>query len=272
MKLAVSNIAWDPAEEPDIAEMLVSEKVRYIEIAPTRISPAPLELSDQDLAAYRTWWNDRGIGIVSMQALLFGRADLKVFDDETIGPTLEYLEKMLRIASATGAETAVFGSPRNRRIGALPPSEILRLERQFFTGVNKAAANLGIRFCIEPNPPQYGCNYLNTSREVAELLHRLPSIEGLGIHLDAAAMTLAGETAEALLEVRDLRHFHISEPELAAIGSGGIDHRSFAEALRRIGYDRWISIEMRPAGEAGNNRDRVRDAVRFAREIYRPGE
>lgn len=272
MKLAVSNIAWDPAEEPAVAEMLVREKVRFVEIAPTRISHAPLDLSDRDLAAYRTWWNDRGIGIVSMQALLFGRADLKVFDDETISPTVAYLEQMLRIAAAVGAETAVFGSPGNRRIEALPPSEVLRLEQQFFTSIGRAAAKLGIRFCVEPNPPRYGCNYLNTSREVSELLNRLPSTEGLGIHLDTGAMTLAGETAEALLEVRDLRHFHISEPDLAAIGSSGIDHRAFSEALRRIGYDRWISIEMRPAGGVGTNTERVREALRFAREIYRPVE
>jgi sugar phosphate isomerase/epimerase len=58
-------------------------------------------------------------------------------------------------------------------------------------------------------------------------------------------MTLAGdppvETISAGFDV--LRHFHVSEPQLGAVGTGPVRHADFAAGL--AGYDGWVSIEMR---------------------------
>jgi sugar phosphate isomerase/epimerase len=46
--------------------------------------------------------------------------------------------------------------------------------------------------------------------------------------------------------VNSIAHFHISEPELAPIGTGGVAHPAFAAELRSAGYGGWVSVEMRP--------------------------
>jgi D-psicose/D-tagatose/L-ribulose 3-epimerase len=270
LKLAISNIAWQPAEERDVAALLRDEGLRYVEIAPTRIAPDPRSISTSALRAYRDFWSDHGIAIVAMQALLFGQPDLHVFrSDAQRSRTIDYIRVMVDIGAALAADVLVFGSPRQRTIDDLPPDYIARSEAEFFGKVGAAAEAAGIRFCIEPNPREYGCDYLNTVDDVVALLARIPSV-GLGLHADAAGMTMAGDAPERLaaLATNALSHFHISEPDLALIGSGGVPHERFAGALRAGSYNRYVSIEMRPV--AGDAVARVRAALDAARLAYGP--
>ena len=92
---------------------------------------------------------------------------------------------------------------------------------------------------------------------------------GLGLHLDIGILHMNGEIPET--EVRRARsrlvHAHISEPQLAAVPAGAVDHRAAARALRDAGWDGVVSIEMR-GGTDGRNVDRVRGAIAAAQEIY----
>jgi sugar phosphate isomerase/epimerase len=268
MKLSISNIAWLPDEEKMIAALLREEGIRCVEVAPTRIADDPRSLSRAALREYRSFWNDQGIAINAMQSLLFNRPELHVFrSDADLRSTVDYLRLIIDVGAQLGAEVLVFGSPRQRTVGGIAPDDVRRREAEFFSQIGAAAAAAGVRFCIEPNPPAYGCDYLNTIAEVVALLDRVPS-EGLGLHADAAAMTMVGDAPEALTAVVPvLQHFHISEPDLAPIGSGGVPHERFAAALRAGGYGRLVSIEMR-AGALGENASRVRTALATARAAY----
>ena len=69
-----------------------------------------------------------------------------------------------------------------------------------------------------------------------------------GIHLDAAALAISGEiTVETLWPLmRHVRHFHISEVDLAPVGTTTtVPHAAIGRALRDVGYGGWCSIEMR---------------------------
>jgi sugar phosphate isomerase/epimerase len=271
MTLSISNIAWLPDEERTIAALLRTEGVRYVEVAPTRIADDPRSLSRAALRDYRAFWNDHGISIRAMQSLLFNRPELHVFrDDAALRATVEYLRVIIDIAAQLGAEVLVFGSPKQRTIAGIDPGDVARREAEFFSQAGAAAAAAGVRFCIEANPPAYGCDYLNTVQEVVALLDRVPS-EGLGLHADAAAMTMVGDPPEMLIALAPaLQHFHISEPDLALIGSGEVPHERFAAALHAGGYGRLVSIEMR-AGALGENVARVRAALATARAAYGGG-
>jgi D-psicose/D-tagatose/L-ribulose 3-epimerase len=269
MRIAISNIAWKPWEDEEIAELLPSLGVHAIEIAPTRIDPDPLSLDERALERYRRFWNERGLEIVAMQALLFQRSDLTIFGEEAARlATRAYLERMAAIAAAEGAPVMVFGSPANRRTSGQARETIDRIAEEFFRALGDHAHGLGTALCIEPNPPQYGCDFVTSSSEAIDLIRRVAS-PGFGLHLDAAAMTLAGENPEDALPAAMplLRHFHISEPNLAAIGSGGTRHEVFASLLRDSGYRGWTSVEMRPVSET-SNRDAVARALETAVRTY----
>ncbi|HMA24546.1 MAG TPA: TIM barrel protein, partial [Gemmatimonadaceae bacterium] len=163
MKLAVSNIAWDPTQDVEIAELLRREGVGGVEIAPTKWRERPLEASSSDIASYRRAWEDRGLPIVSMQSLLFGRPNLQLFGDaRSRAEMLDYLRDVITLGAALGARSLVFGSPKNRLRHSLPVADASDIAESFFRAIGDHARNHGVIFCIEANPPAYGCDFVTT--------------------------------------------------------------------------------------------------------------
>lgn len=252
LKLAVSNIAWPLESELEVARLLERVSITGVEVAPTKIWRRPLEAGEAELRDYRTFWNDHGIEIVALQALLFGRPELTLFDsDERRRATGDYLGGICRIASALGAPTLVFGSPKNRRKGKLPARTADEIAVEFFRAVGEVAVEHDTCLCIEPNPATYGCDFVTTSAAGLALVDAV-NHPGFGLHLDAATLTLAGEDPEVAIEhcAGRIRHFHVSEPELGRVGFGSVDHDAVARALRRTDYANWVSLEMRDPGLA----------------------
>jgi len=270
MKLAVSNIAWTPNEEPEIAKTLQRLGVRYVEIAPTKVWDDPLAVSDEQIAEYLDFWKAHDIEVVAFQSMLFPRPDLKLFADEANrAETLDYLKKFIGLAGRMHVGVMVFGSPKNRQHGAMPAEEADAVAAAFFDELGDEAQKHGVRFCIEPNAPQYACDFVTTARQGIDIVTKVGN-PGFGLHLDIACMTLAGDDPEAsITEAGSLiQHFHISSPMLESVEEReDVDHEAAGKALKSIGYDKFVSIEMRPDAE-GTNLARVERAVALAYKYY----
>lgn len=269
-RLAVSNIAWTHEEESAIAKKLQELGISQIEIAPTKRWEDPTAASQAEIAEYREWWAQFGIEIAAFQSMLFARPDLKLFDgDELRDEMARYMEEFLRLAGDMEAKRLVFGSPKNRQRGELSMSEADEIASQFFARLGEVASRHNTVLCLEPNAPQYNCDYITTAAGGAALVRRVNS-EGFGLHLDTACMALAGDDMTASIEQNAdiLKHFHVSAPMLDRVyDRDDVDYRLAAEALRDIKYDGTISIEMRP-GEIGENVARVEEAVLFVKSIF----
>jgi D-psicose/D-tagatose/L-ribulose 3-epimerase len=269
MKLAISNIAWNLEEDDEIRELLVAFGAAGVEVAPTKVWCDPACVDDEAIVSYRRVWNECEISIPALQALLFGRPELRIFGTETQREdTLHRLCSMMRVGALLGAKVLVFGSPRNRTVGELGPEAALEIAVPFFRRAGEAASALGVVLCIEPNPPQYGCDFINTLDEAARLV-RAVGCSGFRLHADASAMILNGENAaRSLSDVADcMAYFHISDPYLKVPGAHREAHRQIAAALRASGWNQWVSIEM--LGQPGSvNRQAIEQALRFASEVY----
>jgi sugar phosphate isomerase/epimerase len=270
MRLAISNIAWPAGADEAAVPMLREHGATGVELALTKIWPEPLEVSSVEVARCHDWWESRGLPIVALQALLYGKPDLTLFDSPaTRRATLDYLKGIIARAATLGATALVFGSPGNRRRRGLSWAESLEIAVPFFRELGSVAADQGVVFCIEPNPAAYGCDWVTDAAQAVELTDAVGST-GLGVHLDAAAMTLAADPAEAVLAVgRRCRHFHVSAPFLAEVAGTEVAHADFAQALEQIHYCGWVSIEMSEAKLQSSWQGAVRRALPFAREVYR---
>ena len=266
MKLAVSNIAWTP-EEDDIAAAVLREfGVRRIEMAPTVRWAAPLAVSEAEAVAYRDAWQARGIEIVALQSLLFGRPDLTVFGaDDTRLAMVDYLAGICRLARWLGATRLVFGSPANRRPGLLGDVERDRVATAFFRAVGARAHDEGAVVCIEPNPAEYGCEWIRSVAEAAALVEAV-NHPGFGLHLDAGGMLLHGDAAgdvAAAVARPGVCHLHASDPMLAPLAShpGSAEwHQTLADILARANYEGYVSLEMRRQPD-GDRADLLRTSV-----------
>lgn len=272
MRLAISNIAWPAGADDEAAALLCAHGVEGVELALTKIWPEPLAASAAEVRAYRQRWEKRGLRIAALQALLFGKPQMTLFDSEAgRRQTLDYLTGIIERAGWLGATALVFGSPKNRRRGERTPPQAWAVAVPFFRELGRIAHRYGVWFCIEPNPAEYGCDFVTTVAEGIELVDAVAE-EGFGLHLDTGGMALAGDAAAASIAAagQRCRHFHISEPYLAEVGSGAA-HGECAAELRACDYGGWVSIEMSEAKEPDAWRAAMDRALAFARENYLGG-
>jgi sugar phosphate isomerase/epimerase len=270
MKIAISNIAWQLEEEESIAEIMQELGIKGVEIAPTKIWKVPLSAADSEIESYKNFWQSRGIEIVAMQALLYGRPDLTIFQEtQKRQETFQYLASIIELGSKLGVRVLVFGSPKNRMISHLSWEEAEAIALPFFFDLGEVAAQHDLIFCIEPNPPAYNCDFITNSQQGLELVAKVNN-KGFGLHLDAAGMTLSEESIEPTLKqaLDRLCHFHISEPYLGQVGEGKVDHQKFGDLLAKLNYQGWKSIEMK-AQSPDSNHLHVMQALETAMQYYR---
>jgi D-psicose/D-tagatose/L-ribulose 3-epimerase len=270
MNVAISNIAWGTEEEPAVAALMQRLGVRGVEVAPGKIGPKPAELTDDDLRRYRAFWNERGIEIVAMQALLFNTEGLAIFGNELSRRVMgDYLARIIRLGGQLGAKALVFGSPKNRLVGKLTPREIEAIAVPFFREMAAVAADNDTCLCIEPNPSAYGADWITTAKE-AQAFVALVDRPGFGLHLDAGALYMQHEGPVEIRAAGDrIRHFHASQPNLGPLQPGGeVPHDRYAAVLREIKYPRWVSVEMRQLSGQTSSLATVETALRCALGTY----
>lgn len=243
MRLSVSNIAWDIADEPAAAELLAEAGIACVDVAPGKYFADPAAVSDADGERVRRWWADRGFAIVGMQGLLFGTTGLNLFSDD--GTMLRRLADQCRIGRLLGATALVFGSPKQRDRTGLDDATATRLAVDFFRRLGDAAAGQGVTVCLEANPAMYGCNFMVRTDEAAAVVQAVdhPAIR---LQLDVGTMATNGEDCQTIIEVYAdfFAHAHASEPGLVPVGEGASAHDVAAVHLRRLRPDLTVAVEM----------------------------
>lgn len=246
MRLAISNIAWDIAEDETVAALLKRYQVDAIDIAPGKYFPKPGEATKADILQIKQWWADRGIEITGMQALLFGTSGLNVFGTpESQDTLLQHLDAVCRIGAGLNAPRIVFGSPKNRDRSGLSDAETMAMAMSFFRRLGDIAGAHGVTICLEPNPTCYGANFMTTSSETAQVVAQIahPAIR---MQFDTGALTMNGEDPATVLQQSAglIGHIHASEPNLLPLGDGGTDHSSMFKALMPCLPHHLLTIEM----------------------------
>ncbi len=111
------------------------------------------------------------------------------------------------------------------------------------------AGGLGIEVCVENMFPGYGLFY--EPREFIEVFERIPA---LGMTLDLGHANVDGGGATRALEFirrfgSRIRHLHVSDnrgkrDEHLPIHHGTVDFANIIKALRKIGYDDTVTLEV----------------------------
>lgn len=252
MKVAVSTLAWDPEQDEAAAELMRAHAIAAIEVAPMKYWPDAPRVAPDVLDEFRAAWEARGISIVALQGILFGKPQLELLGSAQQQAGFEaHLVAMSGLAGRLGASVLVLGAPRNRLRRALSEDAAIARAVPVLRAVAAAAAAHGCRLCVEPNPERYGGDFVRDIREATRLVHAVDH-EGFGLHLDAGAIAITAETDQDVVDAaRVAAHFHISEIDLAPIGSGSVDHVHVASLLARASFAGWRSVEMRPPERGG---------------------
>jgi sugar phosphate isomerase/epimerase len=187
----------------------------------------------------------RASGLTMPAANCLFPADLKV-----VGPVVDearfdrYATAVIRRAGEIGIRFLVFGSAGARMVPEGFPQA--RAFAQYVDALRRMAPlaqRHGVTLVVEPlNRGE--CNLINTVIEGAEAAAQAahPAVELL---VDIFHMLRNDESPDDIVQVGwCVRHAHIAEKaERTAPGVKGDDFRPFLRALKKIGYDRMLTIE-----------------------------
>lgn len=267
MKLSVSNIAWDPEEDAEVLALLAKRGVAGVEVAPSKLWPDWRGATPAAAREAARRFADQGFAVPALQAILFGRPELKVFgDDAGQAALLDHLERVAELAAGLGAKALVFGSPKNRDPGDLPPEEAFKRGVEVFRRIGERFAPHGVNLCLEPNPGVYACRFMTSYRDVQRMVAEVGH-ESVCIHLDVACIELEGDDPVEAVQgcAGGIAHFHATEPNLGDFDAPRMRHAEVGRALREADYDGWVSIEMRRPEDPIAS---IEQAVSFVQERY----
>lgn len=245
MNIGISNIAFKKYSFSEMLRHLELLSLRGIEIAPTLLWDNPVVSSKTDRKSIKELCVGHGITIIGLQSLLFNRPDLQLFDSSrTRAYCREYIERMIQLCADLGGALVVFGAAKNRKRGILTLDKALSIATSFFYTIANAAKNAGVFLCIEPLSSKYSCDFITSAEEGAELV-QLVNHPNFRLLLDTGSMSLNGESCQdMIIKYADvIAHMHINDPHLSPPGAKSVDHSVIADALRKINYRGWLTLE-----------------------------
>lgn len=246
MKLAISNIAWDKHDDPEILSLLRENGIKGIEIAPTKVWPEWSNATQASANAYRKQLFNEGFEIPALQAIVYGKPKLQLFNFETKQAFIDHFKFVAELSSALGAKVLVFGAPKNRLRGQLSTSDAIKYAAEVMHTIGEICCEYDVCIGWEHNPVEYGCDFITNAADAKEFVELINS-PGIQLHLDSGGIHMCGGNIENTIQtMAPFVHYHISEPMLEPLANGIVDHKTALQTLQKINYTDWISIEMKP--------------------------
>jgi sugar phosphate isomerase/epimerase len=214
----------------------------YVELSATEI--ANLSDADFDAAAAKI----KTLGIATPAANLFGPAALKLTGPETnVEQQNAHMRKALTRLAKLGTQVVVFGSGGARRVpDGFSKDEAFKQLVDFGRRAAEEGRANGITITIEPLRKQE-TNIINTAGEGLTLVEAInhPNFQ---LMIDFYHLASEQEDPAIVLRAKDrLRHLHVANPQERVFPAKWeeYDYAPFFANLKKIGYDKRISVEGR---------------------------
>ena len=247
MKYSVCNEMFEGWQIQDVFKVASELGFNGVEISPFTLSDSVLEISSAQRERIRGLAKSYGIEIVGLHWLLVKPTGLYInHPDEGIRQrTLAYFKDLISFCSDLGGKIMVFGSPKQRDVVDKESyEETWRRTKDFFLRCLPKAEDEGITICFEPLAPTE-TNFINTVDEAIKLIEEVghPNFK---LILDVKAMSSEGRPLKEIIMrgAKYLRHFHANDDNGKTPGWGKADYKGISEALKDVGYDGFLSIEV----------------------------
>ncbi|OHB74693.1 MAG: xylose isomerase [Planctomycetes bacterium RBG_16_59_8] len=267
MKLAFSTNAFRRYELGETISIIASAGYQGVEIMADRPHAWPPDLDEAKVDEIRESVRRNRLSISNINAFMmcvvgdFHRPSWIERDEKRRRMRIDHTIASLELAAKLGA----------RRISTEPGGPLDGIDRReamrlFQEGIHEAAlvaARLGVKLLVEPEPDLL----IERSDQFLEFMSGVKS-DAVGLNFDVGHFFCVGEDPAELARrfgplishvhlediAADRKHFHLPP------GKGAMDFDSLFNALREIGYDGWITVELYPFQE---------EAPRVAEEAFR---
>ena len=224
-------------------------KIGYtgIEIAPFTLGEKPLEVTPSARKEYAGIMQAEGLAFVGLHWLMMSPAGLHVTtpDADLRRRSWQHILDLIDLCADLGPDgVLVFGSPKQRcATGGLSRAEATRHMAEGLASVAPQAAERGVTVLLEALPLNQ-CDVVQTLKEAIQIVEEInsPAIQTM---FDVHNAIDEQEPHTTLIEryFEHIRHVHVNEYDGSHCGAGGYDFRPVFEALDRMNYHGWISLE-----------------------------
>ena len=217
-----------------------------IEVAPFNIAESVEDVSEARRNEIRQVAASEGIEIIGLHWLLVSPEGLHLTTEDAAvrRRTAEYLKSLTHFCADLGGSVMVLGSPNQRNVpeGGSVADARARAGSALLS-VAETCRERGVHLLLEALHPNE-TNFLQTIEEVLALLADHPH-PNLGFMLDCKAMSGMPRGIVGTIEQygNAAGHFHSNDPSGAGPGMGHLEFGPVLDALKKSGYDGWVSSE-----------------------------
>ncbi len=159
--------------------------------------------------------------------------------------TRQHLVDSIKVTADLGSK--LIGGPVYSPVGSLPgrrrTSDEWKWAVECFQSLGEPLQANGITLALEPLN-RFETYFLNTAADTVKLCSEINHLS-IGVLLDTFHTNIEEKDVAAAFRKtgNKLKHIHACENDRGIPGTGHVDFAGIAAALKKIGYDGWITIE-----------------------------
>jgi sugar phosphate isomerase/epimerase len=247
MKFAICNEIFENWQLEDAMQFAARAGYDAIEIAPFTIAKNVNEISSLKRKSIREAAARNKILISGIHWVLVQTQGFHLtHPDENIRcQTSKYFSDLVNFCADIGGGSIVVGSPKQRNIAAGGHYEqAWDWATDIFREPVMKAEERGVIICFEPLAPSE-TNFINTAEEAVRFVGQL-NTPHFKIILDVKAMCSEVKPIPQIIRESwpHFAHFHANDKNLKGPGFGEVDFDPIAMALKEVGYNKFVSVEV----------------------------
>lgn len=247
MKLSICNEMFEGMEIEEICGRVAEIGYDGLEIAPYSLHDDVRLMSEEARQRVRRALSSEGLQCAGLHWLLTKPEGLHIGspDDAVRHRTVDYLAALAEFCAFLGGQDMVFGSPKSRDV---PPgadrAEYWQRAKDTMRAAGERAYEVGAVIAMEPLARSIS-NFLNHASEVRRFVREV-NHPGVLMMVDCYSM---GDEAiprgQVIRESRGLiAHVHANDTTRREPGTGTLDFGEVICALKEVGYEGWVSLEV----------------------------
>jgi sugar phosphate isomerase/epimerase len=247
MHFAICNEIFQGWTPDDTFKYAAKAGYDAVEIAPFTIARHVTEISPGERSRLRDQAARAGIVISGIHWVLVQAEGMHLNHPEMAvrERTSRYFIDLVDFCADLGGGVIVVGSPKQRNLmdGVTPEQAWQWATTTFQAGV-KQAEDRQVTLCLEPLAP-VETNFINTAADAIRFVRQFRS-PAMKIILDVKAMCSEAKPIPQIIRESwpDFGYFHANDRNLKGPGFGDVDYTPIAAALKAVGYDGYVSVEV----------------------------
>jgi len=247
MKFAICNEIFQGWKLQDAIGFAAKTGYDAVEIAPFTLANSVTEITPDERRTIRQTAERAGLAISGIHWVLVKPEGLHLNHPDAAlrARTSRYFCELVEFCADVGGRFMVVGSPKQRNV---LPGVTAEQAWDWATGtfrepVKRAEAR-GVTICLEPLSP-VETNFINTAAEAIRFVHQLESPH-FKIILDVKAMSSESKPIPQIIRESwpHFAYFHANDKNLKGPGFGEVDFKPIAAALKEVGYEGYVSVEV----------------------------